>query len=258
MTTRLASHAKRWDVPAGTRTPSSRDRLARGLDIRQHFGVHVDHDLVALARRAGIDAVVERGLGEECQRVGLLLRHRRRLRGNRRDVNPRLPMQSLARGGQGLHQQRADFRRQPASDGDRAVLVLIHVQCAAGVLTIGLAKLGLVVHPTPASDDPLDVLGRAGTAHRQQSLFRLRRGHARELAHLGVGELAAGERLRQSRQGAERAGHPDVFPGRPGREADTPGEPGGTGPEAGVPATAGVELPDEIEQARGGSVEVRA
>ena len=41
----------------------------------------MDHHLVVLGRRARIDAVVERGLGQELQRVGLLLSHRRRFRG---------------------------------------------------------------------------------------------------------------------------------------------------------------------------------
>ena len=58
------------------------DGLARRIGIRQDFGVHVDHDLVALPRGAGIEAVVQSRLGEQRQRVGLLLGHRRRFRGN--------------------------------------------------------------------------------------------------------------------------------------------------------------------------------
>ena len=38
------------------------DGLAGRLRVRQHGGVDVDDDLVALARRAGIDPVVEGGL----------------------------------------------------------------------------------------------------------------------------------------------------------------------------------------------------
>jgi len=58
------------------------DRLTGRVSVRQHRRVDVDHDLVALARGAGIDSVVERRFGDEGQRVRLLLRHRGRLRGN--------------------------------------------------------------------------------------------------------------------------------------------------------------------------------
>ena len=57
------------------------DRLTGRLHVRQHRRVDVDHDLVALARGAGIDSVVERGLGDECECVRVLLLDRRRFRG---------------------------------------------------------------------------------------------------------------------------------------------------------------------------------
>ena len=41
------------------------DRLPGRIRVRQHRRVDVDHDLVALARGAGIDPVVERGFGDE-------------------------------------------------------------------------------------------------------------------------------------------------------------------------------------------------
>jgi len=41
------------------------------------------------------------------------------------------------------------------------------VQRSAGVLVVVLSSLGLAVHPTPASHDPLDVRGGAGAAHCQ-------------------------------------------------------------------------------------------
>src|SRR5947207_14234382 len=49
------------------------DRLTGRIGVRQHRRVDVDHDLVALARGAGIDSVVERCFGDEGQRVRLLL-----------------------------------------------------------------------------------------------------------------------------------------------------------------------------------------
>jgi hypothetical protein len=37
--------------------------------VRQHRGVHVDHYLVPLAGSAGIQLVMQRGLGQQRQRV---------------------------------------------------------------------------------------------------------------------------------------------------------------------------------------------
>jgi hypothetical protein len=49
--------------------------------IRQHRGVHVHHHLIALPRSPGIERVMQRRLGQQRQRVGLLLRPGRRRRG---------------------------------------------------------------------------------------------------------------------------------------------------------------------------------
>src|SRR5207244_13414012 len=49
---------------------------------------------------------------------------------------------------------------------------------------------------------------------------------------------------------------PDPFPGRAQVEPRAPGEPGGAGGEARVPAAAGVEVTDQLEQTRGGRVEM--
>ena len=50
------------------------DRLAGRIRVRQHRRVDVHHDLVTLARGAGIDSVVKCRFGDEGQRVRLLLR----------------------------------------------------------------------------------------------------------------------------------------------------------------------------------------
>src|SRR5215470_6286387 len=55
-------------------------RLARSVAIGQYLGLDVNDDLVPLARRAGIDAMMQRRLGHQRQGVGLLLLHGRRLR----------------------------------------------------------------------------------------------------------------------------------------------------------------------------------
>ena len=131
------------------------------------------------------------------------------------------------------------------------------MQRPTGVLQGGLAGFGLPVHPPPAAHDTLDVLRGAGTADGQQALLRLGRGHAREGANLGVGQLAAGEGLSEPGQRGQGARHPHVLAGGTRCEPDAPGQPRGAGSEAGVPAAPGIELADEIEQARGGGVEVR-
>ncbi len=108
------------------------DGLAGRLRVRQHRGVDVDDHLVALARRAGVEAVVEGGLGEQGQRVRLQLRHRRRFRGNVLQAAGRVRaarslVQGLARRSQRLHQHSARLGREPPTDDDHAVFVLIHV-----------------------------------------------------------------------------------------------------------------------------------
>ena len=89
ITTRLASHARRCDVPAGTRSPVLQDGLAGLVGVGQDGGIHVDHHLVAFARGAGIDAVVEGGLGEQGERVSLLLGQGGRLLGHARRARSR-------------------------------------------------------------------------------------------------------------------------------------------------------------------------
>jgi hypothetical protein len=42
----------------------------------------MDDHLITLARRAGVETVMQCRLREQGQRIGLLLRHRRRFRGN--------------------------------------------------------------------------------------------------------------------------------------------------------------------------------
>jgi hypothetical protein len=50
----------------------------------------MDHDLVALAGRPGIDAVAQRRLRDERKGVGLLVFEERRFRGNVHEVVERL------------------------------------------------------------------------------------------------------------------------------------------------------------------------
>jgi hypothetical protein len=120
----------------------------------------------------------------------------------------------------------------------------------------GLARLGDPIDTAPAANDTLDVAGGPRTADGEQALFGLRRGNAGERPNLGVRELAPCESLGEPRQGRQGARHPHAFPGCAQVEPHAPAQPGGAGAESRVPATAGVELADEIEQACGGRFEV--
>jgi hypothetical protein len=124
------------------------------------------------------------------------------------------------------------------------------------VLACRLADLRLPVDATPAAHDPLDVLRGASARHGKQALFRLGRGDTRHRPHLGVRDPAALERLRQTGQRPERARHAHPLPSRSEVEPHAPAQPRGARSEPGVPAPAGVELPDAIEQARGRGLEV--
>jgi len=221
-----------------------------------------DDDLVALARGAGIEIMVERGLRKQGQGVCLLLGHRGRFRGNVLRAISRVRaasslIQRLASRGQRLHEDSARLRRQPSPDDDHAVFVLIHVQGPALVTMRGLTGLGQSVDTPPATDDALDVTGGAGPAHREQPLLDLGRGHAGQRPHLGVGQLSASERGGQPGQRAEGPRH--AHPLARGAEVhpDAPAQPVSAGAKAVVPAFAGIELADEAEQPGSGGVEVR-
>ena len=228
------------------------DGLAGRLGVREHGRVDMDHDLIALARGAGIDAVMERRFRDECERVRLLLLEGKRFRGNVVQVGEGLTLlliQRLAGCGQSLQEHRAGFRRQPPADDHHAVFILIDAQCAAVVALGGFARLGDPIHTAPAADDALDVAGGAGAAHGEQALFGFRCRHAGERSHLGVREFTSRQGLGQSRQGRQGARYAHAFPGRAQIEPHAPAQPGRARAEPRVPATAGVELADEIEQA---------
>jgi len=231
------------------------DRLARCIRVREDRGIDVNHDLVPLVRCAGIHAAVKRRLRDEGQRVGLLLRHGGRFLGNVL-VGPPVLIQRVAGRGQRLNKHGANLRREPPADDDHTVFVWIHMQRAAGVAPRRLPRFGLSIDPAPAAHDALDVLGGAGPADREQPLLGLRRGDARERPNLGVRQLAASECLRQTGQCTERPGHPDALARCARVEPDTPRQPGGAREEARVPASAGIEIADEVEQVRGRGVEV--
>src|SRR5262249_5775919 len=125
------------------------------------------------------------------------------------------------------------------------------------VVSRRLVDFRLAVHPAPAADDDLDVLGGARAADREQSLFGVWSRHTRQRPNLGVRELAARQCSPQPRQRPERPRHADMLARGAELESDAPGKPVRARPEAVAPAAAGVEVADEIEQPRGGSIELR-
>jgi hypothetical protein len=85
-----------------------------------------------------------------------------------------------------LREQLAHFGLEAAPDDHHAVLVLIHVKCAARVPARGFSSLHLTVHPPPSAHDALDMSRRARAAHREQPGLGLRGGHAGQGADLSV------------------------------------------------------------------------
>ena len=98
--------------------------------------------------------------------------------------------------------------------------------------------------------------GRAAPGELQEPLFRLRRGDPRERPDLGVGQLAARERLADARQVRQRTSDAHALVGGAPVHADPPGQPVGAGLEAIGPAAASVELTNEIQKPGDGDFDV--
>ena len=77
MTTRLASQA--LGRFRGNAHAIFQDRLAGRVGVLEDGRIDVHHDLIALARRTRINTVMERRLGEQRERVRLLVLERRLL-----------------------------------------------------------------------------------------------------------------------------------------------------------------------------------
>jgi hypothetical protein len=101
------------------------------------------------------------------------------------------------------------------------------------------------------------MLGGAGPTNGEQPLFGLWNRDPRQRPDLRIRQLTTGERLRQPRQRAERARDADVLTRGARLESHAPGQPRRARTEAIAPAAAGVEFADQLEQPRGGRVEMR-
>ena len=130
-------------------------RLPGVIGIGEHRRIDVHHDLIALAGRAGVEVVVQRGLGEESQGVGLLLGHAGGVLPRRVRLGFRGRL--ITRRGQRLPDHRADFGGEPAVDDEHAVDVLIDAQGPAAIALVGLSVLGVAVHPAPGPGQGFDV-----------------------------------------------------------------------------------------------------
>jgi len=119
------------------------DRLAGRVGFGQHGGVDVNHDLVALAGRAGIQAIMKRILRNQREGVRLPLAPGRHVFGyeksgarsrwnvrtrSRGSVRPAALIQRISCCRQRLHQHGSCLGLQPSADDDHAVFVLIHLQ----------------------------------------------------------------------------------------------------------------------------------
>ena len=151
--------------------------LAESLRIRQHGGVDVNHDLVALARRPGVELMVQGGLGEQGQGIGLLLHPGRSIDGLASWAWPRSLIEGLAGGIERSGEQSTRFRSQATTDYHRAVVVPIDLEHAALVLVSGLTDLGIPVHLTPSPYDVLHVHCTPAPPHREQARLGLRGGN---------------------------------------------------------------------------------
>ena len=259
ITTRLASRARRCDVPAGTRAPSSisdcpaaRRRPARG--------VHVDDHLVALIGQVRIDAVIQGRLGEPRQRIRLPLRHQQHFRGRVRwVVRPRvLPRRRCSSASRAASS--AFIRIAPAS-GERRPLN-VTVPSSSGFAwrrpaSVRHGRHGSAIRSTTRRRTQMRSTWsrRARPAHRPAGDPRSRHGHAGQRPDLGVGQLTPSERLRQQGQRAERTRHAHVFARRargenPTRQVSQAAQEA----EPVVPALLGIELANEVQQSDEGSI----
>jgi hypothetical protein len=142
-------------------------------------------------------------------------------------------------------------------DDHHTVFVLIHLKRAALVTLLGLLRFGYPVHTAPPADDSFNVRRAASPTDREQALFGLGRGDAGQRPDLGVRKLSVCEGLGQPRQRPERACDAHALPSGAGIKSDTPRQPRRARAEPVVPAVASVELTDEVEEVRGGRVEMR-
>jgi hypothetical protein len=101
----------------------------------------------------------------------------------------------------------AHFRREAPADDHHAVIVHPHGQLATQVASFVLPAFGCAIDAAPGSHEALDLRGGGSQGHIEQRGLIVGPGHARECAHLGIGELSALHAPRDPRQRRQRPGH---------------------------------------------------
>ncbi len=163
----------------------------------------MDDHLVPLPGRAGVELVVQSALGEEAQRIGLLLRPCGRREAG---IGAACPLiQRLPRGVERAQEQGTRLGVQPAAQDHRPLVVPIDVESSAGVLPRRQTGLSSSVQLSPTSDDPLYVDRSARARHRKEASLGLGRGDAGQGPDLGIGDLPAGEGFGELWQRTQRA-----------------------------------------------------
>jgi hypothetical protein len=234
-------------------------RLADLGRICQDRGVHMDHDLVPLPGRTGVELVTQRCLGQQGQGIRLLLRPGRRLQrriGCRRPEGATPLVERLAGRVERAHEQRPHLRRKSPPKHHGAVTIRVDVHRAARMLAPGIAGLRLPIYLAPPLHDALHVDRCAGTRYRKQPGLGLRGRDAGQRTDLGIEELTSPESRRHGRQRLEGAGHSHTLASGARGQSNTPREPLGAGAEASVPAAANIEFADERQEAGSRSIEV--
>ncbi len=153
--------------------------------------------------------------------------------------------------------ERAGFRRQPASQDDRAIVV-VPPHHTSGLLLAGLARQLLrFLAAAIRAHEFLDVLRGAVLGDHQQVVLRCGAGDTRDLARLGVAQAATRHRRGDLRQILERARDPHLLPRRAHRDSTLPVQPVRARLRGAVrPAISPIEFGDENQPAMARRVDV--
>src|SRR5687768_10994136 len=144
-----------------------------------------------------------------------------------------------------------------AGEYERAVVVMTKADAAALLLSLLARQLLGFLAAAIRTHEPLDVRGGAVLGNGQQVVLVVGIADARDLAGLGVAELAAGHGGGHLGQGLERAGDAHLLARGAEGDAALPVQPVGAGLRGAVrPAVAPVELGDQDQETMIGGVDV--
>ena len=152
---------------------------------------------------------------------------------------------------------RTHLGREPPVEHHGPVVLVPEGKTA--VLVLGIGPLGLfgALRPPMKPNELLDMLCGAVQSDVEEVGFVPGGGDAGEGTHLGVAELALGQRLGEQRQLGQCPGDSDFLPGGMGIDAAGPAQPVGAGQRPLVsPDLAAVELGNEGKKAVCGGVDV--